>query len=233
MTCIEAATYAESVISTPSWEIGEPIGPMQNGTTYMTRPAMQPANSSAKVARIRAGAIQLLVGPASSSCSEQMNVRSSTRATSEGSDDAAKLPGRSSGLSRVSVPRSTSRPVRSCHSRCEPSHQWTAAGPGQRGDLRHPRDQPAMPGRGLTQPRDLLRHAVSFPLLLRRPGRCLCHSRHRPAAGHSTGYHRQAATRPSYLPPRRYLPAASLAANTLTAASAIPGRARGQPGPKT
>jgi hypothetical protein len=32
----------------------------------MTRPAMQPANSSAKVARIWAGAIQLLVGPASS-----------------------------------------------------------------------------------------------------------------------------------------------------------------------
>ena len=128
MTCIEAATYAESVISTPSWEIGEPIGPMQNGTTYMTRPAMQPANSSARVACICAGAIQLLVGPASSCCSEQMNVRSSTRATSEGSDDAAKLPGRSSGLSRVSVPRSTSRPLRSCHSRCEPSHQWTAAG---------------------------------------------------------------------------------------------------------
>ena len=128
MTCIEAATYAESVISTPSWEIGEPTGPMQNGTTYMTRPAMQPANSSAKVARICAGAIQLLVGPASSCCSEQMNVRSSTRATSEGSDDAAKLPGRSSGLSRVSVPRSTSRPVRSRHSRCDPSHQCTAAG---------------------------------------------------------------------------------------------------------
>ena len=116
------------MISTPSWEIGEPIGPIQNGTTYMTLPAMHRANSSAKVARICAGAIQLLVGPASSSCSEQMNVRSSTRATSEGSEDAAKLPGRSSGLSRVSVPRSTSKPVSSRHSRCDPSHQCTAVG---------------------------------------------------------------------------------------------------------
>ena len=104
MIRIEAATYAESVISTPSWEIGEPSGPMQNGITYMTRPSMQPANRAAKVARIRAGAIQLLVGPASSSFSEQMNVRSSTRATSEGSEQAAKLSGRRSGLSRVSVP---------------------------------------------------------------------------------------------------------------------------------
>ena len=128
MTSIEAATYAESVISTPSCESGEPIGPMQNGTTYMTRPAMQPANSPANVARMRAGAIQLLVGPASCSCSEQMNVRSSTRATSEGSDDAAKLSGRSCGLRRTSVPRPVSRPVRSCRSRGEPSHQWTAAG---------------------------------------------------------------------------------------------------------
>src|SRR5579859_7500398 len=61
MICIEAATYAESVISTPSWEIGEPTGPMQNGTTYMVRPAMQPANSPPRVARICSGAIQLLV----------------------------------------------------------------------------------------------------------------------------------------------------------------------------
>jgi len=38
--------------------------------------------------RISAGAIQLFVGPASCSCSEQMNVRSSTRATSLGSEVA-------------------------------------------------------------------------------------------------------------------------------------------------
>ena len=111
ITRIEAATYGESVISTPSWDMGEPSGPMQNGTTYMVRPAMVPANSPAKVACISAGATQLLVGPASSSFSEQMNVRSSTRATSEGSERARKLPGRSCGLSGMSVPWSTRRLV--------------------------------------------------------------------------------------------------------------------------
>ena len=63
-----------------------PIGPMQNGITYMVRPRMQPSKISAKVSRISSGAIQLLVGPASSSRTEQMKVRSSTRATSLGSE---------------------------------------------------------------------------------------------------------------------------------------------------
>ena len=63
-----------------------PIGPMQNGITYMVRPRMQPSKISASVSCISPGAIQLLVGPASSSRSEQMKVRSSTRATSLGSD---------------------------------------------------------------------------------------------------------------------------------------------------
>ena len=61
---------------------------MQNGTTHMVRPRMQPRYSSVMVARISAGGFQLLVGPASTSRSEQMNVRDSTRATSEGSDSA-------------------------------------------------------------------------------------------------------------------------------------------------
>ena len=86
MIRIDATTYGESVISTPSWEILLPSGPMQNGTTYMTRPLMHPSKISANVARISAGGIQLLVGPASSSRSEQMNVRLSTRATSPGSE---------------------------------------------------------------------------------------------------------------------------------------------------
>ena len=59
---------------------------MQNGTTYIVRPRMHPSKISANVARISSGGIQLLVGPASSSFSEQMNVRLSTRATSPGSD---------------------------------------------------------------------------------------------------------------------------------------------------
>ncbi len=88
MIRIDTATYGESVISTPSWEMSPPSGPMQNGTTYIVRPRMLPSNSLPKVWRISAGAIQLLVGPASSSRSEQMKVRSSTRATSLGSEVA-------------------------------------------------------------------------------------------------------------------------------------------------
>lgn len=88
---METATYAESVISTPIADRGEPSGPMQKGTTYMVRPRMEPRNrpfSPAKMSRISAGAFQWLVGPASSSFSEQMKVRSSTRATSVGSEAA-------------------------------------------------------------------------------------------------------------------------------------------------
>ncbi|GAA4964412.1 hypothetical protein GCM10023238_35050 [Streptomyces heliomycini] len=91
MVRMETATYAESVISTPMADSGEPRGPMQKGTTYMVRPFIEPRKtpcSPRKVSRISAGAFQWLVGPASSSFSEQMKVRSSTRATSVGSEAA-------------------------------------------------------------------------------------------------------------------------------------------------
>src|SRR3954453_21942927 len=65
MIFIEMTTYGESVISTPSAEIDDPSGPMQNGTTYIVRPLMQPSNSPSRVPRISAGSVQLLVGPAS------------------------------------------------------------------------------------------------------------------------------------------------------------------------
>ena len=68
--------------------MGEPSGPMLNGTTYIVRPRMQPLKRPSSVARISTGSTQLLVGPASSCVLEQMKVRSSTRATSEGSDQA-------------------------------------------------------------------------------------------------------------------------------------------------
>ena len=74
------------MISTPMWAMGEPMGPMLKGTTYMVRPFIEPRNSSVRVAFISAGSRQLLVGPASISFSEQMKVRSSTRATSPGSE---------------------------------------------------------------------------------------------------------------------------------------------------
>src|SRR6266536_2648579 len=105
-----------------------PNGPMQNGITYIVRPHMQPSKSSVKVLRISSGAIQLLVGPASSSFSAQMKVRSSTRATSLGSEAHQKLLGRIFGLSRVNVPFSTRRSVRRSHSLSEPLHQTTSSG---------------------------------------------------------------------------------------------------------
>ena len=88
MVRIDTTTYSESVISTPSLGSAAPSGPMQNGTTYMVRPRMHPRYRSVMVARISSGAIQLLVGPASISRSEQMKVRDSTRATSDGADRA-------------------------------------------------------------------------------------------------------------------------------------------------
>ena len=54
------------------WAMLLPSGPIENGTTYIVRPFMQPSKSGFKVARISAGAAQLLVGPASSFFSEQM-----------------------------------------------------------------------------------------------------------------------------------------------------------------
>ena len=78
------ATYTESVSCTPTWLLSEPSGPIENGTTYIVRPRIEPANSSLKASRISPGSRQLLVGPASSSVAMQMNVRSSTRATSPG-----------------------------------------------------------------------------------------------------------------------------------------------------
>ena len=57
--------YAESVISMPMEESGEPSGPMLKGTTYIVRPRIAPSYSPMSVARIFAGSSQLFVGPAS------------------------------------------------------------------------------------------------------------------------------------------------------------------------
>ena len=76
------------MISTPILAMGEPIGPMLNGMTYMVRPRMQPSKTLRMVARISSDGAQLLVGPTSSLVAEQMKVRSSTRATSDGCERA-------------------------------------------------------------------------------------------------------------------------------------------------
>ena len=70
------------------WEISEPSGPIEKGTTYIVRPVMDPLKRGFSASRISSGSRQWLVGPASSSRSEQMKVRSSTRATSLGEERA-------------------------------------------------------------------------------------------------------------------------------------------------
>src|SRR4051795_6935825 len=98
ITRMETTTYSESVISTPNIGLSASIGPMQNGMTYMVRPRMHPRYSSVITAFISPGSIQLLVGPASASSTEQMKVRPSTRATSLGSEAQWKEFGLGSSL---------------------------------------------------------------------------------------------------------------------------------------
>ena len=112
----------------PISAIGEPSGPIENGTTYSVRPRIAPANLSLSTERISAGSRQLLVGPASASRCEQMNVRSSTRATSPGSERARYEFGRFASESFSNVPASTSSAHSASYSSAEPSHQWIAAG---------------------------------------------------------------------------------------------------------
>ena len=78
------------------------------------------------MAFIDAGSIQLLVGPASALSTEQMKVRSSTRATSVGSEAAWKELGLA--VSRVKVPASTSASVSRVHSSSDPSAKTTRSG---------------------------------------------------------------------------------------------------------
>src|SRR3954468_17575825 len=126
MTRMETTTYSESVSSTPNIGLSASTGPMQNGMTYMVRPRMQPRYSPVMTDFISAGSIQLLVGPASASSTEQMKVRSSTRATSLGSDAQWNEFGLASSL--VKVPAATSFSVRRFHSASLPSTQTTSSG---------------------------------------------------------------------------------------------------------
>src|ERR1035441_4543592 len=64
--------YAESVSWTPICDMGEPMGPMENGITYIVLPPIEPRKSSFSFLRMTKGSSQLLVGPASSFESEQM-----------------------------------------------------------------------------------------------------------------------------------------------------------------
>ena len=55
MTSMETTTYGESVISMPTCEMGPPTGPIENGTTYMVRPFIEPSKTPLSSARISAG----------------------------------------------------------------------------------------------------------------------------------------------------------------------------------
>ena len=57
---------------TPIFEVSEPSGPIENGTTYMVRPCIAPSNRGSSSALSSSGGRQLLLGPASSSRSEAM-----------------------------------------------------------------------------------------------------------------------------------------------------------------
>jgi len=91
-------------------------------------PRIEPLNFSFSSSRISPGSRQWFVGPASSSRSEQMNVRSSTRATSLGSESARYEFGRLKSLSRSNVPASTIFCAIRSYSSADPSHQCTASG---------------------------------------------------------------------------------------------------------
>ena len=84
---------------------------------------MQPRKSFVNVAFISFGLTQLFVGPASCFLTLQINVRSSTRATSLASDRARKLFGRFFSLSFIKVPDATSAVQRRLYSSSDPSHQ--------------------------------------------------------------------------------------------------------------
>ena len=123
-----ATTYGESVISTPQREIGESIGPMQYGITYIVRPRIAPSNSASTFACAAAGSIQLLFGPASSLLFVQTNVKCSTRATSVGWERCSQQFGCVSPLSAISVPSRSIASISFRFSSSEPSHQWTESG---------------------------------------------------------------------------------------------------------
>ena len=72
MRCMLATTYSLSVTIRPTRLMVEPAGPMRYGITYIVRPFMLPLNHAAAFFFASAGAIQLLVGPASSFSRVQM-----------------------------------------------------------------------------------------------------------------------------------------------------------------
>ena len=94
----------------------------------MVRPRMLLLKSGQTRSLASDGLIQLLVGPASSACSEQMKVRCSVRATSCGCERWRKEFGRRSWLRRISVPSVSMWSIKRSFSASLPSHHTTRSG---------------------------------------------------------------------------------------------------------
>ena len=88
----------------PISAIGEPSGPMLNGTTYSVRPRIEPANLSCRTLRISSGSRQLFVGPASSSDS-----RADERAVLD-ARDVARVAARQVGVRPLGLRELLERP---------------------------------------------------------------------------------------------------------------------------
>ena len=94
---------------------------------------------------ISAGSIQLLVGPASAGSTEQMKVRSSTRATSRRvGAGPERVRASSPGRAGPACPASTSSSVSRCHSAVGAVAPHDAVGGGEVGDLTDPGQQPGV-----------------------------------------------------------------------------------------
>ena len=109
--------------------IGEPSGPIENGTTYIVRPCIEPRNRSVSVSRISCGSRQLLVGPGvglalGADEGAVLDARDVARVRAREVGVRAASPRRASRT----CPRSTSSRQSASYSSAEPSHQWIALG---------------------------------------------------------------------------------------------------------
>ena len=110
------------------WAIGEPSGPIENGTTYIVRPRIEPLKSPSASRASRPGSRQLLVGPASSSLlgADERAVLDPRHVAGIGQRQVGF--GRLASVSCSNVPASTSSLASRSYSSAEPSHQSTSSG---------------------------------------------------------------------------------------------------------
>ena len=134
MIRIEAATYAESVSCTPISAIGEPSGPMLNGTTYIVWPRIAPRNLSVSSVAHLGG-----VAPVVRRAGVVLVLRADERAVLD-AGHVARVGARQVRVRTLCVrealerARVDERCARRSYSSAEPSHQWIG---GRLGELCH------------------------------------------------------------------------------------------------